>query len=816
MTTTLDAALAYFDHGYTPVPVPMRSKRPVFDEWQKYAPDADQIRRDFSNGVNVGLLLGAPSRNLVDVDLDCREALILADAFLPETLAVSGRKSSRRSHRWYIARQAETAKFPDPIKGADGKQQMIVELRSTGCQTIAPPSTHEAGEAIEWEQDGEPSEVEPEELRAAVARLAACALIARHWPARGSRHEAALALAGTLLRGGWSREDAVQFVCRAAEAAGDEEWRDRASDVETTAVRLERSEEATGRTRLAELLDPRVVAKACDWLGIRREARPDVAGAWPERRALPSLLIRVPSLDPEILPAALRPWLIDVAERMQVPLSFAAVPALVAAGAVVGRQLAIQPLRHDRTWSVVPNLWGGVVARAGALKSPTTREAMRPLRKLAEHAREQFEKRRAQIAVQLEEFEAHRAALRQEMTQAAKKSTKSRPLEQIRADLLSLEREAECAVTRERRYYTSDPTTEKLGELLRDNPRGMLLLRDELSGWLRTLDREGREGDRELYLESWSGDASYTIDRIKRGTLHIFALCVSIFGSIQPGKLESYVRDAVLGGSGDDGLLQRFQLLVYPDLSKHWKKIDRAADEVERARVTRIFERLDTLDARRLGAERRDDGEPAVVRFDTQAQAIFDDWHAQLERRLRGGEFEHEALASHLAKYRSLMPALALVFHAIEVADDVPPDEGVPEPCASRAVRWCEFLEAHARRIYSGVLHRDLHAAHALARRIERGEVQDGIEIRWIYRRGWSGLSSREDVEAALAVLHEANWIRTEERKTTGRPSEVVRLHPELLRTTATDGHDTDAVDDEFRETVDEENASTGPAPAKE
>ena len=66
--------------------------------------------------------------------------------------------------------------------------------------------------------------------------------------------------------------------------------------------------------------------------------------------------------DPALLPKALRPWIMDIAERLQCPPDFSAVAAMVSLGAVVGRRLAIRPKRHD-DWLVVPNLWGAVVGR---------------------------------------------------------------------------------------------------------------------------------------------------------------------------------------------------------------------------------------------------------------------------------------------------------------------------------------------------------------------------------------------------------------------------------------------------------------------
>jgi Protein of unknown function (DUF3987) len=76
-----------------------------------------------------------------------------------------------------------------------------------------------------------------------------------------------------------------------------------------------------------------------------------------------------------------------------------------------------------------------------------------------------------------------------------------------------------------RRYRTEDTTTEKLADLLNENPNGLLVFRDELVGFLRSLDKYGREGDRQFYLEAWNGDQSFSVDRIGRGSLRVEAFC---------------------------------------------------------------------------------------------------------------------------------------------------------------------------------------------------------------------------------------------------------------------------------------------------
>jgi hypothetical protein len=200
--TRLEFALDYQARGYRPLPIPRLEKNPGFKGWQKYDPKNGKIERDFRGEGNIGLLLGAPSNDLVDIDLDWLEARTLASKFLPKTSMKSGRVSAPLSHLWFRC-DIKNEKFSDPNvergKG-DDERAMIVEIRSTGCQTVVAPSVHPSGERYEWAKgDLNPAQVDADTLRRSVARLAACSLLARHWP-QGRRHDAALALAGALFR----------------------------------------------------------------------------------------------------------------------------------------------------------------------------------------------------------------------------------------------------------------------------------------------------------------------------------------------------------------------------------------------------------------------------------------------------------------------------------------------------------------------------------------------------------------------------------------------------------------------------------------
>ena len=499
---------------------------------------------------------------------------------------------------------------------------------------------------------------------------------------------------------------------------------------------------------------------------------------WEDPVPLPEGLPPVASLDPAMIPEPLRGWIIDVCERMQVPPDFAAAGAVVVAGSLIGRKVGIHPKRQD-DWLVVPNLWGAVVGRPSLMKSPALAEVMKPLSRLIAEAYEKHQQATLAYETDVMVAEATKAAFKDELKKAAKEAARGGNRSEL--DKIA-HRGQDTEVPEEpvlKRYKTEDATVEKISEILLENPRGILVHRDELSGWLRNLDKQGREGDRSFYLEAWNGTGSFDVDRISRGSLHVPALCLSILGSIQPGPLSTYIYQATQGEKGDDGLLQRFQVLVWPDPPPTWRNVDRWPDTEAKNRAYEVFKRLDALDP--LAFSRADEGEDGIptVRFTDEAQVVFDRWRDELEDRLRTAELP-PALESHLAKYRSLLPSLALIFQLIEYVDG--PDEvgAVGLRAALQAAAWCEYLETHAARLYSSAENPAMEGARALLDRFRKGDVSDGDSTRSVYRRHWSKLSTPEEVSSACSVLEEFGWLRIQAVKTSGRTTTRLRLHPSL------------------------------------
>lgn len=499
--------------------------------------------------------------------------------------------------------------------------------------------------------------------------------------------------------------------------------------------------------------------------------RAESFSVWPDPTPLPKGLPPVAAFDLMMLPDPLAGWVNDIAERMQAPIEFIAVTAMVAAGSLVGRKVGIRPQQHT-DWHEVPNLWGCIVGRPGVMKSPSMKQAMAPLYRLEAEARVDHESRLSEFKA----LEIEREARGEARKAAIKKRLKDNPDADL-SDLAMTSEQEPSAV----RYIVNDGGYQALSEVLRNcAPNGVLAYRDELMSLVRALDDESRVEDRGFYLTGWNGSDSYTSDRIGRGfNLHIPAVTISLLGSTQPGKITAYVADVIAGGAGDDGLIQRFGMMVWPDLDPEWREIDRQPCRAARDAAFDAFETLAKINPADVGAQ-FDEYQPerAFLRFDPEAQAEFKSWWSRLEHRLRGDEL-HPAMESHLSKYRKLVPSLALLHHLLS---------GAYGPVAARsllaACAWGEFLETHAQRLYGAATDRTATNAKTILRHIKRGDLGGPtFTQRDVHQRGWTGLTEPAAVEAALERLEAHAYLRKERQQAPrgGRPSVVCTINPKVL-----------------------------------
>lgn len=450
-------------------------------------------------------------------------------------------------------------------------------------------------------------------------------------------------------------------------------------------------------------------------------------------KPLPNGLARVMPWRGELLPAVLQEYVRDVAERTQCPPDFVGVALVVAVSAVVGRKFTIHPKQHD-DWAVVPNQWGVIIGRPSAMKTPALKQALRPLDALEIRERNQH-------YIALEEYRTNSELLDIERKAAKSKATKlvgSGDKLGAREELIKVSSDVLPPV--QRRYTVNDSTVEKLGELLNENPNGLLLVRDELGGWLATIQSEDGSVARAFYLECFDGNGSFTYDRIGRGTLFIESCCLSLIGGIQPSRIASLV-NAAISGELDDGLIQRLQLAVYPDDNHEWRLVDRWPNQAAAEQVEQIIGHLDQLPF-----------EPrAALRFSSDAQEIFNAWYKRHMEQSRSEEI-HPALQSHYLKMPQTIAGLALLFELIEGGQ-----RAVGTESTTRAINWAAYLMSHAQRLYGSAINAPLLGARLILER--RQKLPQPFTAREVRQKDWTGLASQDAVNNALAVLTEHDFI---------------------------------------------------------
>jgi len=231
---------------------------------------------------------------------------------------------------------------------------------------------------------------------------------------------------------------------------------------------------------------------------------------------------------------------------------------------------------------------------------------------------------------------------------------------------------------------------------------------------------------------------------------------------------------------GDDGLLQRFGLTVWPDIQREFAYVDQWPDSLQKQAAWAVYERLTMLQPA--------SDAPEEWRFSPEAQGIFAEWMVKTKTELRGDEL-HPALVSHLDKYSKLVPALALIFALVDT-----PDSGnvIHEAELIRALAWADYLRSHAERLYSAATTPETTGAAVLLKKIQAGKLTDGDGVlldvftpRQVAVKNWSGLNTADAVRKAADVLVDFGWLVSDVVRsgpTGGRPSDRYRVNPAVMQ----------------------------------
>ncbi|MDP7320870.1 MAG: YfjI family protein [Bacteriovoracaceae bacterium] len=515
-----------------------------------------------------------------------------------------------------------------------------------------------------------------------------------------------------------------------------------------------------------------------DWTGGLTESieRREDEKAWGKVKSLPSLIVEPDKLKPEEIPEFCRDYSIKVSRNMQAPIDFFLMPLMALISCFIGTTMKVRPKVND-LWTVTVNLWCIIIGGPGSFKSPMLKKALGLFLKYEKVFKEKYDsdkleykKEETVLTTEMKSLEGILKRLYKEDIPDTLEINKIKDRIEIATNKL------EQLAPARKRFILNEPTPEATVKSVSENPEGIAIVRDELPGLFQSLKRAGRENERSLYLEGWNGDNTYNSPRISRDDDYVEKLCITLCGGGQPDVIFEQIIKSIYSGAGNDGLFDRFQLMVFPSLEEEWIYQDEVIDSKYEERIQSILDNI---------FEHRMSGEDATWSFDGNAQNLFINWLGVINNKVRKLESEGKKYASHLTKYPKLVVSLSLVF---EVCNRIYRGESlenkeIQTEHLSMAIRWAEILEQHLVKIYLSSANKQAEAASALYENILSGNIRNGETFRNINRRDLSRLTDKGIILSGFEILEMCNIARLiQNPNSKNTRSKVVEINPDIFK----------------------------------
>ncbi len=493
---------------------------------------------------------------------------------------------------------------------------------------------------------------------------------------------------------------------------------------------------------------------------IEDQSSADVPWPDPDLSLIRQEAIAAPPIPANVFPPVWSRWIAEAAEGAGAPQAFITCALLSAVGTLIGNARWAAPWHP---WKEPPAINVALIGRPSSGKSPALDQVIELLTALEIDANDDIADRR-------------REGKRQQAERAEKMRIWDAEVKNaVKAGMAPPSPPENCEPVKtpqRRRIYSTDPTIEKAGRLSEANPRGMMLQRDELAGWIAAMDRYGggAGGDRPFWLQAYGGRA-WTPDRVKDGDdpVHVPHLLWSILGTIQPDRVST-----LMMSGDDDGLSARF-IYCWPEALPPRRPSCEADTEAALDRLRRI---------RALPWQR--DPEPHLLPFTGPAAVALHDWRievATMEAAASG------LMLSWLGKLPGLAVRIALVLELLawsETPNDTPEPEAIGDRTVIAAITFLsDFAIPMARRTFGAAA---LPEAERDARRLARWLIQqrplpNTINARALRQRGdGPGIPDAERMETALKELDAAGWVRAAPARAAGhgRPRKDWATNPKL------------------------------------
>jgi phage/plasmid primase-like uncharacterized protein len=416
----------------------------------------------------------------------------------------------------------------------------------------------------------------------------------------------------------------------------------------------------------------------------------------------------------------------DAAERIGVDVEMVALPSVICAAIGIPDNYKIQPKLHDTSWTEAPRLWGAVIAKPGQKKTPALLAASKPIKELQFRYRDEYQEKWAVYERNLKLFE---------LEPKNKRAGKDKP-----------------EPPKMRRIWTDELTVESLRETLKENPLGVGIIKDELSGWITAFDayKYTKKGsaDRPHFCELYQGGPK-VFDRVSNRNLFVENWGASIIGGIQPGPVQR-----LMGNITDDGLIARF---IFCHAGRSDQDIDRAPHACCET-YSQAVKQLPKLKPQFNNTRE-------VFTFDETGI----EYRKQISNTCRMIQIlpeTGEALAAHLNKWEAIFARISLVYHILEsVARGKQPDPRIDPKVAEMAGRlMIDFLLPNSIRFYNETIDDGSHMGHAkwvagyiLSRKIQHTTPRD---LQRSYR---PFRNNRKTIFNPMHTLYLSGWVQKED-----------------------------------------------------
>ena len=292
---------------------------------------------------------------------------------------------------------------------------------------------------------------------------------------------------------------------------------------------------------------------------------------------------------------------------------------------------------------------------------------------------------------------------------------------------------------------------------------------------LASWDQNGQEAARSFYLTAWNGNQGYTVDRVERGTDRIDRAFLCVLGGTQPAVIGQHIHKAKIGKSSDDGLVQRLQLLVFPDMKNKAAEVEREENEQAKRQAFSAIEGLRSIDPSEIGVKPFQGDDRSILHFDEDAQKIFDKFRWFIEKRVVEGK-EDDTMSAHLNKMPATVAKLAMLIHLLDQSYG-----DVDTETTLKAVRFGKYLYKSAKRVYFTADMGIAGLATDLGERIKSGALGNHFTVSEIVRKNWGKLNNKKTVEDAVKVFVDASWLRKlSPENVQGRPTDRYIINPQI------------------------------------